>query len=24
LLINHDGHVKIADFGLSKAGLATR
>lgn len=24
LLINHDGHVKIADFGLSKFGLDTR
>lgn len=24
LLINHDGHVKIADFGLSKAGLDSR
>jgi serum/glucocorticoid-regulated kinase 2 len=24
LLINHDGHVKIADFGLSKVGLDSR
>lgn len=24
LLINHDGHVKIADFGLSKVGLEAR
>ncbi len=24
LLINHDGHIKIADFGLSKAGLGSR
>lgn len=24
LLINHDGHVKIADFGLSKGGMNSR
>jgi len=24
LLINHDGHIKIADFGLSKGGMNSR
>ena len=24
LLINHDGHIKIADFGLSKANMSGR